>query len=274
MSEFLVWFVGCLSATFGYTYFYYKLSNSLKENINFKIVFLFLFGVLLISILNYYKIPFVNLFLFFVFYPLLFYSIEKVNVKKLIFYVIFIWLLGAIVDILVMLFISLLLMIIKINDIFFLSEFMTFIVGLIFILFGKCSKVIDFTNNLYLKISKIKYFDFYFISFGILVLLGGCFIFLNLPDIKIDILMVLIIVLAFMILLLLIKYKINESENINYLNTLRKNNEFYMRVDDDNREFKHNLIAKLLSIKSVSNRKGMLLIEDLIRQFNKSIDFS
>lgn len=55
---------------------------------------------------------------------------------------------------------------------------------------------------------------------------------------------------------------------------MQENNDFYIKVEDENRIFKHNLVAKLLSIKSVSNNKSMALIEDLILQFNKNVSFS
>ena len=74
--------------------------------------------------------------------------------------------------------------------------------------------------------------------------------------------------------MILFKYQLDAREIDEYLKILRENNEFYIRVDDDNRIFKHNLTAKLSSIKSVGNKKTNSLIDDLIFQFNKSIDFS
>lgn len=275
MSEFLILLANSFISTFGYTYLYCKFVD-FKKWYKLSKLSLFIFGVAFITlaIVNYFNISILKFSIFFVFYPLLFYSINKISFKRNIFYVVVIWLFGAISNIAIMLLISLIIFFINIIDAFFLTNFMSLLMSVVAILIGNSKKFVNFVNILYLKFVNIKYSDISLISFVIFVFVGGSLVFFNLPNLEISVLIFLIILLVLMILTLLIKYKMNEIENTNYLNTLRKNNEFYMRIEADNREFKHNLIAKLLSIKSVSNRKGMLLIEDLIRQFNKSIDFS
>lgn len=275
MSEFLVLLLNSFISTFGYTYLYCKFVNIKKWYKVTKLsLLIFVVASITLAVVNYFNFSILKFSIFFVFYPVLFYNINKLSMRKNIFYVVFIWLFGAISNIIIMILISLILYFIEINDVFFLTNFMSLLMSIFAVLLGNIKKFVDFVNNLYLRFVKVKYSDISLISFVIFVFVGGSLVFFNLPNLEISILILLIILLVLMIFILLIKYKINENENTSYLETLRKNNEFYMQIEDDNREFKHNLIAKLLSIKSVSNKKGMALIEDLIRQFNKSIDFS
>lgn len=73
---------------------------------------------------------------------------------------------------------------------------------------------------------------------------------------------------------LIVKSKLNNYENKIYLNTLKENNDFYIAMDAENRIFKHNLVAKLLGIKSVSNKKARILIDDILFQYIKNVDFT
>ena len=63
------------------------------------------------------------------------------------------------------------------------------------------------------------------------------------------------------------KYHIFILKQTNEL--LIKNNEFYIKLIDDYRILKHNLISQLLGIKSVSSIKAKKLIDELIMEYSK-----
>ena len=131
-----------------------------------------------------------------------------------------------------------------------------------------------FVNTLYIKVKKINFFDFTLIAFAIFVLLMSVAIFLTLDNIKMSILLLAILFLLGFSFSLLIGVRINLKENTKFLKLLKANNDFYLKIEDENRIFKHNLMAKMLSIKSVSGKKSRELIDDFLKSFNKNIDFS
>lgn len=276
MIKLIIWFIVCFLSTLGFSYVYFKFSDkSSKLSLKAKIVFIT--GILVVTILEYFELNIVTTILFFVYYPLLFYLINPVPLKKLIYYVIIIWLYATLFDLFSMNLVSFLdhMNIINLdNNWFYASSFLTVITFLVMLSIGKNEKIKGFTNNTYLWLTKIKYSDFSLVAFTILTFVSAFVVLSSLPNVSISLLFILLILLVIIVFILLIKFKINEAENTKYLQTLKENNEFYMKVDDENRIFKHNLAAKLLSIKSVSNKKGMLLIEDLLAQFNKNISFS
>ena len=69
------------------------------------------------------------------------------------------------------------------------------------------------------------------------------------------------------------KYYLIRREGANYLKILKANNDFYIETRDEERIFKHNLIARLLGIKSVSNKRGRRLIDELILEYNHNLNF-
>ena len=123
-------------------------------------------------------------------------------------------------------------------------------------------------------LQKINYPDFILVIFTIFVLLIGIVMFINLDKLSINFVLSILIFLIIFNFTFLIKYKLNSFETARFVEVLRKNNQFYISVDDENRIFKHNIVAKLLSIKSVSNHKARLLIDDLLNNFISNIDFN
>lgn len=275
MMNFLIWLLFCLMSTFGYTYLFYKINNINKMS---KASFvLFLIGVFGMTLLKYNNIKYYTLLIYFAFYPILFYSISHFSIKKIVVNTIVIGLLGISFDLLSMLFVSFITFVCKIdlNKYYnVLSIVMSVLVVCAFVLLGKWKKTRNILGKFINYFSDFEYFDYALIIFCISISILAICIFTNLKRVEFDFLIFVIIFLSIIVFLILIKFKINDIENKKYLETLKENNDFYIKIEDENRIFKHNLMAKLSSIKSVSNKKAISLIDDLVIKNHKSMSYS
>lgn len=274
MIEFLVWFVACFMSTFGVAYLYCKLLD-IGKRINFHIIVIFFIGVLLITFIKSRNFSLLAVVLFFVYFPIFFYFVNPIPVGKLIFYLIMVWIYGITLD-----FISMILFL-PFHFAFGIDIYgevacilMSAFVFVVLIIMARSKKVKKITNNLYKKVSKVNYFDFALISFAVFVLLTGVAVFLNLDNLSLSILLMAIIILLSFSFILLIRVRIHLVENAIFLDLLKANNAFYIKIEDENRIFKHNLMAKMLAIKSVSGSKSRKLIDEFVGSFNKDMDFS
>ncbi len=275
MSRFLIWFFTCFLSTLGIAYLYLKIVKGTFK-INFRIVFIFLSGVVFATLLRFYQLNFYSSFSYFVYIPFLFYTLKPFSFRNLFFYIIIIWLIGMCLDIISMLVISLLYSLFGFDvvnsDIF--QIFPTILVFLMFVLFGNCSFLSRFVSYLFDVYRKINYLDFSIISFAIFLLIFSIILAMNVENLSVGVLLAFIIILITFHFFLLIKSKLSDIESKIFINTLKENNEFYISMEVENGIFKHNLMAKLLSIKSVSNQKSRQLIDDLIYSFNNNLDFT
>ena len=170
MREFFVWFVFCLMSTSGITLLFLKLNNIKKVHYIFLLIFIV--GVSIITFLKYFDIKYYTLLTYFVFYPILFRSIQKLSLKSIIVHTLIIGLIGVILDLISMLISS---GICLIFDISLEEYYKIFSIGLSIIMFfiflwiGFCSK----TRNLLIKIIKffceIQYLNFSLVIFCIFI---------------------------------------------------------------------------------------------------------
>lgn len=278
MIRFIIWLINGFLSTFSFIYLYGKATKA--KNLSKYCLAFYLFGVISATLIEFYQIEVLSYVSYFLFFPFMFKLVNNYKLKKRFFYLMMIWLTAIIVDIFSILVTSLIFYLfninftIYVNNSEYVSMFLTFCVSVILIILTKLGIFNERFELIYLKIKDIKYSDILLIIFALFIFFIGITMFLNIENIDINVLSMLVLIFAILCFLLLIRYKINEVESKLYLNTLKENNEFYIKMEDENRIFKHNLVAKLLGIKSVSNEKSTLLIEDLIQQFNKSIDFS
>jgi len=275
MMRFLLFIIMSIISTFGYIYLFCRI-NDIKCNFK-NSIFTLILGIIVITLFRYNQIKYFTLLSFFIFYPILFYSLSGLSLKKLIINTLIIWLFAMIIDLLSMLCASFVSGVFNFNLDDYYNEFCiisSIILFLILFIVGYVNR----TKYIFYKIIKffydIEYFDYALILFSIFVCVIAICIFGNLEKIKIDILLFVIIILSIFIFGLLIKFKINYVENKKYLQTLKENNDFYIKMDDENRIFKHNLMAKLSSIKSVSNKKAIALIDDFVTKNNRGISYS
>ena len=274
MIELVVWLAGSCLSTFGFMYIFYKL-NSVEKLFTLKTIIIYIIGVLFVTLVQHYEIEYIGHISFFIFYPILFYNMKPLPFKKLIYYLIFIWLCGVAVDFLIMAVIAVLNTFLEFDVYGYIFEcLLSLIVVFVYVILGHSKKLKKFAEGLYVKLINIKYASFALIFFAIFTFFIGVVIFSSLNNLSISLLLTLLVALVLIIFAFLIKARINEIENAKFLKTLKENNDFYIKVDDENRIFKHNLNAKLMSIKSVSNDKAKSLIVDLMNQYNCNTDIS
>ena len=274
MIEFFVWFVACFMSTMGFTYLYYKLLDA-DRKINIYVILVFIVGVFLITLVKSHNFSLLTAILYFLYFPILLNLIKSVSFGKMIYYLVIIWIYAIFLD-----FISMILFL-PLHFVFGIDIYgevacilMSAFVFVALIIMARSKKVKKFTNNLYKKVSKVNYFDFALISFAVFVLLTGVAVFLNLDNLSLSILLMAIIILLSFSFILLIRVRIHLVENAIFLDLLKANNAFYIKIEDENRIFKHNLMAKMLAIKSVSGSKARKLIDEFVGSFNKDMDFS
>lgn len=273
MIEFLVWFVACFISTFGFTYLFYKLADC-KKVTKFSLI-IFIIGILIITIIKYYDLKLLSLISYFLFYPVLFYELNNSSIKNVIFYLIVIWLYAIIFDFLSMIFILLLnyLFVIDINSNLYII-LPSFFVTIMLILISKLGFIHKITNYLYKSFINIETIDFLLLIHVSFIFVTGLSIAINIDHLKVGFLVIIIVFISTLFLILFIKNKFDKYENQIFLETLKSNNDFYISMDAENHIFKHNLIAKLLSVKSVSNKKARSLIDEMLFEFSSNIDFS
>ena len=122
---------------------------------------------------------------------------------------------------------------------------------------------------LFYSLNPLKYKKF---IFYILVL--ACVLAFNIQNITIIWLVIALFIISSLFVILFIKNRLDKYENKVFLETLKENNNFYVSMDVENRIFQHNLMAKMLVIKSVSNKRAREMIVELLKEFNTNVDFS
>ncbi len=269
--ELLIWSIFSIISTLGVAYVFYKFVD-VEDKFQKKSFIIFALGVIFINLVQYFRIEYLGNIMFFIFYPILFYLMKRMPLKKLFFYVFIIWFYGTILDLIAMLLVSIL------NNYYTFDVYslyfecaLSFAIFVLLIIIGNSKKLKKFTTFLYKKIGNLKNIDIVFTIFSMFTLSMSVVIFFNLTHLTIGFLIFIIVCQMIICFILLIKYKLDAKENNLFLKTLKENNDFYIKMNDENRIFRHNLNAKLYSIKSVSNNKSKLLLNDLLLENNKNI---
>ncbi|MCM1053083.1 MAG: ATP-binding protein [Ruminococcus sp.] len=180
-----------------------------------------------------------------------------------------------ILDLIIMAFTSLVLHFYKVDSYWHIFEsVISTIIAVILIILSYNKRLKNATNTLYEKILNVKYFDISLILFSFFVLIASITIVFNLHNLSTSVLLIILSFFAILVFGILVKYRINVVEMEIFLKTLKENNEFYIKMEDENRIFRHNLNAKLLSIKSVSNAKAKSLLDELLKENNHHVKYS
>lgn len=211
------------------------------------------------------------------FLPLLFISIIclillKINIKEWFFYIIITGIIGLTVDILLMLIVSLIrsVNILQNAEMDIIQIFSSTVMIIVYYILSKSIAIQKFIKGLFKRFNKVNSSNIL-----IFVLLVAYFIVaimcLNEIENKSLILMSLLILsstLLFLINFITNNYQIKMLKENRDL--LIRNNEFYIALIDDYRIMKHNLINKLLGLKTVSNSKTKKLIDEIILEYNST----
>ena len=192
----------------------------------------------------------------------------KISNKDLIFYTIVQWAIGIVLDILIM---SLTNAILKINN---LDTKLCRIIGSLFIaltyfVIGKNKYIIDFINNIKKYLYNVNYSIYILAIFLIIYYYLGSFTLKHINNAFIPTMILFICISLLIILMLYIVQQIQIKSLKDNIKLLSRNNEFYIERIDEYRIMKHNLISNLNGIKSISNKKTIKLIDDLILKYKE-----
>lgn len=270
MMRFVYWYIVCFFSLFGITYMYCKLSDR-KIKLNFWKIFAFFIGVLCEALLKYYE---VGIQTYFIICPVIFIMFNFYNVKKFIFDLIFVWLWGMVLDFSSMLLVSILYNFIIIKSLDIYMMILTVYVCAMFLLLSNVLPMKKWADSLYNKINKVKYSDLLMFLFVAFIIIISLILIMNIKNITIGIMTCVVLALSVVSFFLILKTRYSDIENKIFLETLKSNNDFYIKVDEEQKILKHNLMSKFLSVKSVSNKKAQVLIDDIISEFNTSIDYA
>ncbi len=266
--EVLIDFISCLISTFGIAYFFCKISNTKIVYKRWKAIAFIIMSVIT-TCLQSDAFKILNFMAYFLFYPMYFKIISKLPFKKIWIYTVLIWVASATFDSFFMLLVTIIFWLfnLKLNMSFFII-LATLFLNIIYVYVGNSAKIkkiviklVDFFNN-------VVFMDFVIIIF-ILFLVFTCYVlFINLRNIKISLTLSFIIILSIFLFVTILNYKLSNYEMKVFLKNLKVNNDLYIKSQDEFRIFRHNLVSELNSIKSVSNKKSSMLIQDVIEKYN------
>ena len=271
-----IWIISCLISTLGFIYAFYQILD-IKFELNFQQLLVIVLISIYIAYLQLFGNKLQNMLLFFIFFPLYYKISENVSLKKIYFYTFSVWIVVAIFDVIFMLGVSSIFSIDLMTkvEIPFYAFIATILVTIGLLCLAKSNKFKKMLDKLYNLLSKIVYIDIAIFLF-ILLLFSIEFVMLhNLHDLKISVLLFIITLLGIVIFLTLIGVKIKNLETKLFIKILKSNNDFYIKMVDEEKIFKHNLVNKLLAVRSVANDKAIKLIDNIISNYtNKSLFLS
>ncbi len=130
-------------------------------------------------------------------------------------------------------------------------------------------KIIKMFQKLYEILTNNQFYTKTVLLLGIIIFCGTmCSLNLDKVSYNFMIFLILIVVLILFIFYVVNEYNIYTLKEMNQY--LIKNNEFYLNIVNDYKIMRHNIVNQLIGIKSVSNKKSCELIDDLIKEYNKS----
>ena len=247
---------------------------SAKNFTNYKIIFskkmLFslMIWILFVFFMHYFEFEYVTVFLFLIIYPLLFVISFKKKFKECLFLSISLWLLGMIVDFLIMLIIAL------VVDVDMLSSFEFELVEIsaniampiILLLSSYCKPVIFVIDKIRKFLDKLHIFDFTVFFVIIAMILFGIFIDINL-DSPVAVVITVVLIFLILVLIYLSTYiKFTNSNYSRYVDFLNKSISNYIEKDRDNNVFRHNIVHKLNALKSLLPKEYKSHVQDLVKE--------
>ncbi len=281
MIEFLFLYLACLLSTCTFIYMYENFTK-LNFRFNVKNVFCIFTASLVMAIFRFCSFTFGSLILYFIFFPLFLFRKNFITCKKCFLTLLLIWVYSTIFDLIISVILLALLNFVSISD---LGDKLnnsillinTLIVCIVNLFISRIIKVQKFTNKLVDYFSDLSYINVLFCLFFVMMFIIGCTIFLNVDHLKTEFLLIIILILIIITFGLLFSNILVRYESKLFLKNVKENNEFYIDLNNQSRIFKHNIVSKILAIKSVANEKSMKLIDDLINEIegkiNKEVHF-
>ena len=247
-----------------------NISNSSKYNKKFFYIGLVIFATI-------YTFLYINNYGLYGFLPVIYIAIStkiflELNVKEWIFYVLAVYLIGVILDVLIMLVVSILIKhnVISSSCINSIQIGFSTVMLILYIFLSKSLKAKNIFQKLLKKILKI---NFPIVGLIILLIMYAIFDFICFLKINNPILLMFltcITIMGFVIIIACIFHIYQVKSLKKTIEFLIKNNDAYAQVIDEYRILKHNIINQLLGIKSQMNKKSQLLIMDLIKEYKST----
>lgn len=273
MTNFLFIFLASILSTCTVIYVYCVFTEyNFKLSAQNKIFILI--GSTIMAFLKFYDFSLLSSIVYFIFFPLVLYDKKFLEFKKCILFLILVWMYGTLFDLILVLILALLGTMFYIDiyaDIFVLipTLFMTF--SLLAISQNKHIK--KFSAVFVTCICNLNYINVLLITFVFFIFSLGGAIVLNVGNLNVEILLVIVFVLVFIMFCLIFSNILIRFESHLFIKNIKDNNEFYLEINNRNRIFKHNIISKLMSIKSVCDIKASGLVDDLILNINGDIHY-
>ena len=196
------------------------------------------------------------------------YFIKKDSFVSITYYVFVLWLVGILLDILFMSFISIGLKYVlnkyPIIGMFIISLLLQLVLNLIF----RIKKLINLVTKIKNKIASVNNITWIFLVIMGLIVFFAVLAFSN-ANASNNVLMILLLAVIVLLMgIFLLKILYEEKIFKTTIENLLENNKYYLEVNTQDRIFKHNIIHRLNSIKTTADDKTIKSIDSLIKDYN------
>lgn len=247
-----------------------------KEIVDKKIenkLFLFLLitiSSIIISAINTLSINIINPILQILIILILYLIAFKTLIKETLVYGISIWLIGIILDIVISLIINAIgLSSLPFELIYIRAIASIILLGILYSIF-KTKKVLTLSREMYKKMDKNEFIYLKLILVILTLISLSYIIFSKMLNRNFAFFAIILSILIIVLIFLYLKneYNVLTLKETNKL--LIKNNELNIGIINEYKILKHNIIHKLTGVKSVSNKKTIKLIDDIIIEYNEN----
>ncbi len=279
MNNDLLLIFNCLVVFFSQWAIFYAFEKLTEKQIisnNTTVPIIIIIASLAEVLLANYLIPFYHGLISVIYFLIILKITSKKPFKEIIIYIILLYLIGILLDILAMVIFILILSIIpQINQYMLLVK----PIGTLFLAIGliltiKISFIKKSINKIVLYLKKLNYTYIYlFLIISIYFALGV----LSIDNIESKNNILIIFTLATLLTLTIVSFILSRYEIITLKETnyyLIKNNEYYLKSLQDYHILKHNLTNQLIGVKSIANIKAQALLDDLITSYNATFKSS
>ena len=251
----------------------FKLITNHDKKVHYLSYLLIIPFALIMTLEYHFELMTLNTLTSLFFYFVLYYLLYRKDVFYIIFYGATISIIGMIIDILVMIFSTIIpfkFFSFGITEIRFID---TILVETVLLFTLNSNHIKKWSAKLHKNMKKIKfpYLSFFLIMIVLISLGFTIYDFIQkfgLNSLSLEIYLLFFSITIFLIMFLNREYNNYELKVTN--ENIIRNNEFYLTIINDYRMLKHNLIHQLNGVKSVSNEKGQELINDLIQEYNQN----
>lgn len=240
----------------------------------YRLIPLILVSSLLNTFLYHLKIPIISSIVNYLYFFLILKISFKINLKDTILYSIYIWIITIILDMTVMLLIQ------NIEKSIFIKyeDYIKIVSTIILIsIMWILSKIAWFRRVSQKFLNSIKVLDYSSIKFIFLIIIYLCFDIVCVYNLEQNNYIFLLLIIAITTLIVVVIIIVQQYSIYTLKITkeyLSKNNQSFVSSINEFRIFKHNLTNKLLGVKSVSNKKSKILIDEIIKEYNSQYIYS